>query len=138
MPVLTPAALELSETSVAVTVFVAGSLSVTLNCRVPAASAAFAGNVAVKSVELIPTVSVVVATMFQLASTALTVTLKAVSGDWTLGVPVLPLAVAGAAVSPGANTCNCVNGPALTATFEEVALLKLPLPKLIVIVSASG
>ena len=138
MPVLTPGALELSETSVAVTVFVAASLSVTLNWLVPATSAAFVGSVAAKSLELIPTLSVVVLTIFQLASTALTVTLKAVSGDWTLGVPVLPLAVPGAAVSPGANTCNWMNGPALSTTAEETVLLKPPLLKLIVIVSATG
>ena len=65
MPVLTPGALELSETSVAVTVFVAASLSVTLNWLVPATSAAFVGSVAARSVELIPMVSVVVPTIFQ-------------------------------------------------------------------------
>ena len=31
-------------------------------------------------------------------------------------MPVLPVAVPGAAVSPGINTCNFTNGPALTVT----------------------
>ena len=59
------AALELSERSVAAAVFVAASLNVTLNCRLPATSGAFVGRVAARSVELIPMVSVVVPAIFQ-------------------------------------------------------------------------
>jgi hypothetical protein len=43
---------------------------------VPAAKAVFVGNVAVESLEVIPTLSMTVSTRFQLASTAFTVTLK--------------------------------------------------------------
>ena len=57
----------------------------------PATSAAFAGSAALASLEVMPTVSVEV-TGFQLASTALTVTLKAVPAVCALGVPVLPVA----------------------------------------------
>ena len=52
------------------------------------------------SVEVMPTVSVEL-TGFQLASTALTVTLKLLPAVCADGVPVLPVAVPGAAVSPG-------------------------------------
>jgi len=56
---------------------VAVLLSVTLKVCVPATSAAFAGKLALLSVEVIPTVSVTVFTTFQFASTALTVMLNA-------------------------------------------------------------
>src|SRR5947207_680824 len=79
---------------------------VTPRLFVPEARAAFAGSVALGSLEVRPTVSVTVLTTFQLASTALTVTLKGVHAVWALGAPVLPAAVPGAAVSPGANNCN--------------------------------
>ena len=36
----------------------------------------------------------------------MTVTVKAVPAVWAVGVPVLPLALPGAAVSPGSNNCN--------------------------------
>ena len=45
-----------------------------------------------------------VLTGFQLASTARTVTLNAVPAVWAVAVPLLPLAVPGAALSPGINT----------------------------------
>ena len=48
-----------------------------------------------------PTVSVIELTRFQFASTALTVTLNAPPAVCAVGVPVLPVAVPGAAVSPG-------------------------------------
>ena len=67
----------------------------------PATRAAFAGSVALASVEVMPTVSVIELTRFQLASTALTVTLNAPPAVWAEGAPVLPVAVPGAAVSPG-------------------------------------
>src|SRR5438034_1004189 len=70
------------------------------NVREPAARSALAGKVAVESVEVIPTVSPTVLTTFQLASTALTVTLKNVQAVWALGVPVLPVALPGEAASP--------------------------------------
>ena len=41
-------------------------------------------------------------------------TLKAVAAVCAFGVPVLPVAVPGDAVSPGASSCSLVNGPAVT------------------------
>src|SRR5262249_49441510 len=62
------------------------------------------------------TVSLAALTRFQLASTALTVTLKAIPAPWLVGVPLLPVAVPGAAVSPGTNSCSFVNAPTFTVT----------------------
>ena len=62
--------------SVAVKVFEPAVFGVTERVLVPATSAVLAGSVALASVEVMPTVSVE-ETTFQLASTALTVTLKA-------------------------------------------------------------
>src|SRR5437762_1138463 len=53
-------------------------------------------------------------TKFQFASTALTVTLKAAPAVCAVGVPVLPVTVPGAAVSPGTNNCNFTKAPVLT------------------------
>ncbi|CAM3868844.1 hypothetical protein AQAU111925_10595 [Aquirufa aurantiipilula] len=39
---------------------------------------------------------------------------------WAVGVPVLPVAVPGAAVSPGINTCNLVAVPAVTNVLVPV------------------
>ena len=61
--------------SVAVKVFEPAVFGVTERVLVPATSAVLAGRVALASVEVMPTVSVE-ETTFQLASTALTVTLK--------------------------------------------------------------
>src|SRR2546426_316983 len=72
-------------------------LSVTLNVCVPEIKATFVGKVALASLELMLTVSVTVLTVFQKLSTALTVMLKAAAAVLEVGVPVLPLAVAGAA-----------------------------------------
>ena len=82
---------------------------------VPATSAAFAGRLAWPSDEVIATVSLLL-TGFQLASTALTVTLNAEPEACGLGVPVLPLALPGAAVSPGSRICSFANAPAPTVT----------------------
>jgi hypothetical protein len=46
----------------------------------------------------------IVVTVFQVASQALTVTLNGMPETCALAVPVLPVAVPGAAVSPGINT----------------------------------
>src|SRR6185369_16712485 len=67
-------------------------------------------------------VSATVETGFQLASTALTVTSKAVPAIWASGVPVLPVAVPGTAVWPGTRICNFVNAPGSTG----IAGLVLP------------
>jgi hypothetical protein len=87
--------------SAAVKVAVPRLLSVTLKVREPDAKAELAGTVAVAEEEEIATRSEMVSTRFQLASTALTVTLNGTPADWVSGVPVLPVTVPGAAVSPG-------------------------------------
>lgn len=71
-------------------------------------------RVAFESVVTTATVSEAELTMFQLASTALTVRLTVVPAVWAVGVPVLPEVVPGAAVSPGRRTCSFVKAPALT------------------------
>ena len=98
------AVLVLSEKSEAVRVALPAVLNVTLKVCAPLASAMFAGSAAFTSLDVSVTVSVTLVTMFQLASTALTVTLKAVPAVCAEGEPVLPLAVPGAAVSPGARS----------------------------------
>src|SRR5258708_30117925 len=60
-----------------------------------------------------PTVSLVTI-KFQLASTALTVTVKAAPAVCAVGAPVLPLAVPGAAVSPGTSNWSLARAPAFT------------------------
>src|SRR5947199_78393 len=84
--------------SLAVTVLLPAVFKVTLKVCVPATKAAFAGCVSFRSLVLMPTVSVTVVTVFQLASTALTVALKGVPALWAVGVPVLPVLLPGAAV----------------------------------------
>ena len=83
------------------------------------------GSVALLSLEVSPTVSVTLVTRFQSASTARTVTLKELPAVSAVGVPILPVAVPGAAVSPGANSCNFTNAPALTG-IEELVFGALP------------
>ena len=107
--------LELSPTSLAVMVEVPAVRSVTLKLCVPFTSAALAGGTVFASDEVIPTTSVAPLTIFQLASTALTVTLNALPAVCVVGVPDLPLTVPGAAVSPGTSNWSLANEPALTA-----------------------
>ena len=70
---------------------------------VPATKAALAGKVAFTSLDVIATVLFVLIT-FQLASTALTVTPKALPAVWEVGVPVLPEAVPAAGFRPASAT----------------------------------
>src|SRR6266581_4728851 len=112
----------LSVMLLAVSVCEPAVLSVTLTVRVPADNAPLAGKVALESVEVMPTVCVLL-TRFQLASTARTVTLNAVPAPWAIGVPLLPVAVPGAAVSPGTSNCSFTNAPALTVS-SWVALVR--------------
>src|SRR5437899_2825178 len=130
--------LPLSTMSVAVRVKLPLVLKKTIKACVPLVSGEFAGRLALLLEEVILTMSLALTDWFQLASTALTVTLIALEAICATGVPVLPLAVPGAALSPGTNSCSLANAPALTATLEEIALLKLPLLKTMVIVSATG
>src|SRR5439155_16787269 len=106
-------------TSEAVTVALPEVLSVTLKVLVPLTSAALAGNTALASLELIAIVSLVL-TRFQIASTALIVTVNAVPAVCGAGVPVLPLAVPGAAVSPGAKIWSLTNPPTTTGMVGVV------------------
>src|ERR1700694_3389712 len=99
--------------SVAVNVFEPAVLAVTESVAVPATSAALPGRAALTSVEVIPTVSPTLTT-FQLASTALTVALKAVPAVWLLGAPVFPDALPGEASSPGMRICILTNAPGCT------------------------
>src|SRR5207249_3868671 len=103
-----------SDESDAVRVALPAVMRVTLNVCVPPLKPAPVGGMALVSLKLIPTVSLTVFTRFQLASTAFTVTLNAVPEVRAVGAPVLPLVVPGAAVSPGASSCNLANAPALT------------------------
>src|ERR1043166_2167938 len=60
-----------------------------------------------------------VLTRFQLASTALTLTLKGWPAVWAGGVPVVrTVLVPGLALSPGTNSCNLVKAPAVTVKGE--------------------
>src|SRR5689334_6251210 len=52
--------------------------------------------------------------------------LKAVPAVWGVGVPVLPVAVPGAAVSPGTNTWSFVKAPALTGIDGLVLAVLVP------------
>src|SRR5262249_15557693 len=79
-----------------------------------------AGRTAFGSLEVIATVSLVLMT-FQLVSTALTITLKAVPAVCTAGVPVLPVALPGAAVSPGTSSCSRAKAPGVTVIAELVS-----------------
>src|SRR5258705_2522890 len=56
--------------------------------------------------------------------------------NWALGVPVLPVLVPGAAVSPGTSSCNCVKAAGLTTMLAEVALVRPLLLKLRLMVLA--
>ena len=93
-----------SVTSDAVSVWLPAVLKVTLRACVPETRAVLAGRVALVSVQAIAITSVTLVIRFQKASTALTVTLRAVPALCAVGVPVLPEAVPGAAVSPGASS----------------------------------
>src|SRR5260370_15323587 len=121
-------------TSEAVRVAMPAVLSVTLKVLLPLTRAALGGKDALASLEAIAMVSLVFTT-FQFESTALTVTLKAVPAVCATGTPVLPLAVAGAAGSPGARSCSFAKGSGPATTFAAVVSLRPGLLNPIVIVS---
>src|SRR5207247_4743354 len=114
-----------------------GVLGVALRVLLPGAGLSVAGRVALLSVSVRPTVCVRLLTTFQSASTALTVTLKAAPELRAVGVPVLPVVVPGAAVSPGTSICSFTNAPAVTVS-SWVALVKPLLAAVIVGVPALG
>src|ERR1051325_1456186 len=111
---------------------------VTLKVFVPDTNAAFGGNVAAPSLDMMPTVSVTVFTTFQLASTALTVTVKARPLVCAVGVPVLPAGVPAAAVSPGTSNCNLAYGPTVTVKFELATPGTVPSVAVMVVFSILG
>src|SRR5438477_9969701 len=100
--------------SLAVTVRLPALFSVILKFFLPASNAALAGNVAFTSLEVIPAVSVIVLTKFQLASTALTVTVKGVPAVWALGVRSEERRVGKEGGSRGARRRCFVNATAVT------------------------
>src|SRR6266850_7748546 len=84
--------------------------------------------------------STTVLTRFQFASTAFTVIVNgalAVSAD---GVPVLPVPVPGAAVSPGTRSCSLVNGPGFTSKplLVPVSLPPVRVAVIVLLVPASA
>ncbi len=92
----------------------------------PATSAALAGSAALASVEVMPTVSVELTT-FQLASTALTVAVKAAArGLGGRGCRSCRMPLPGAAVSPGIRICSFENAPALTVVAGLVFAVIAP------------
>src|SRR5262249_741218 len=70
-------------------------------------------NIALASEESIVTVSATVVTVFQFASTALTITLNGVPVTCVMGEPVFPVAVPGAAASPATRIWSLVTPPSL-------------------------
>src|SRR5205823_103194 len=78
-----------SVTSLAVTVWLPAVLKITLSVPVPETNAELGGRTAFASEDEMPTVSDALVTTFQLASTALTITLKATAAVCAVGVPVL-------------------------------------------------
>src|SRR5438876_431696 len=97
----------------AVTVALPEVFKVTLRVCVPPTNALSTGKLALLSLEVIPTVSLVL-TRFQLASTALTVIVNDEPAVWAIGVPILPVELPAATVSPGTSNCSLANAPALT------------------------
>jgi hypothetical protein len=91
--------------SLVVTVKEPAVFKVIVNDLEPAISAALAGRPAFPSLEVMPQVCVLL-TMFQEASTALTVTEKGLPAICEFGVPFFPETVPGAAVSPGSKSCS--------------------------------
>src|ERR1044071_1922530 len=113
-------------TSEAVTVAFPTVRNVMLKVLTPEESVALPGKVALLSEEVIAARSVTVLTTFQFASTALTITLKAVPAVCAVGVPVLPDVVPGAAVSPGTSNSSFTNAPALIVIEELVLAVFVP------------
>src|SRR5262245_8004341 len=123
-----------SEKSEAVSVRLPAVRKVTLAERAPATSAALAGKAALASLEATATTSVTLVTIFQLASTARIVTVRAVPAVWEVGVPVFPVAVPGAAASPGTKSCNLTYAAGLTVTAGLLLAVSVPETSLAVMV----
>src|ERR1051326_5855874 len=91
---------------VAVSVVEPATFTRTLNEFVPFTSAALGGGTTLAFVEITPTTSVAAEITFQFVSTALTVMVNGVCAYWVMGVPVFPVELPGAAVSPGTSSCS--------------------------------
>src|SRR5207248_1976910 len=121
------AVLEPSVASLAVSVFEPAVGMLTVKVCVPEGRLLFAGGAKFASEELIAIESLgAPATRFQLASTALTVTLKEVPAVRAEGLPVLPVALPGSAVSPGISSCSFAKVPALTVVDGLVLAVLVP------------
>lgn len=88
----------------------------------PVTSELLAGRIAAPSLDVTPTVRVA-AVGFHTSSTALTITLKGTPTVCTVGMPVLPTDVPGAATSPGSSSCSLAKGPTITAKLLLVTLI---------------
>src|SRR5205823_6124756 len=119
--------------SVAVTVRVPTVLKVKLesarvpatNVRFPAVAPLSSAIVALASELVTVTLVVAVLTTFQLASTALTTIPLAIAVPAVCAVgaaAVLPVAVPGAATSPGTKICSFVTAPAFTVTMLQIQI----------------
>jgi hypothetical protein len=88
--------------------------------RLPSAAPLSSAIAAAISELLITTSAAALLITFQSASTALTRTLLGMATPevWAVGVPALPLAVPGAAVSPGRRIWSLATGPGSTAKLE--------------------
>src|SRR5262249_61892046 len=91
-----------------------------LRILLPEAKGVLVGKLAFGSVDASETTSEIEETRFQYGSAALTVTFKAVPAICGCGMPLLPLGVSGAEVSPGSRSCNLVNAAGLTAILVDV------------------
>src|SRR5258708_3314159 len=110
---------------VAVAVQFPAVLLVRIKVLVPETKAVLAGNTSLGSVVIRPIVLALLTT-FQFVSTALTITLKPAPAVCTLGVPVLPVLLPAAALSPGIRSCSFVKTPALTVYEGLVLAVLLP------------
>lgn len=123
---LEPAVNAVPDATVAVIVCAPAVLNVTEKSLVPDTRAAFDGSVAAPSDDVIAMVCVEDDTTFQFASTAFTVAVMPDPATSSVGVPVLPVDVPGAAVSPGSSTCTLVAVPALTVNAADVPASEPP------------
>src|SRR5207245_723179 len=135
--------------SVAVTVRVPTVLKVKLeSARVPATNVMFpavaplsSAIVALASELVIVTLVVAVLTTFQLASTALITTPLAIAVPAVCAVgvaAVLPVAVPGAATSPGNRICSFVTAPEFTVTLALVLAASTAAASVVVIVRVAA
>src|SRR5262249_46270180 len=131
--------LSLASPAVMALMFVPMVLSVMLKLTVPFTSGAFAGAMAFVSVVVMATTSLAFATTFQCESTALTETVNGFSAVCASGVPVLPVGVPGAAVSPGTKSCNLTNAVSASVTMAGLVplMLKLSLAVTVCVVFAA-